>query len=29
MPYTEEQLRSAVDAVFDEYDSDKNGTLDS
>lgn len=28
MSYTEAQLKSAVDAVFDQYDKDKNGTLD-
>lgn len=26
--YTDDQLRSAVDAVFDRYDSDKSGSLD-
>ena len=29
MPYTEDQLRQAVDAVFNQFDADKSGFLDS
>lgn len=29
MSYSEDQLRQAVDAVFAQYDKDKNGTLES
>lgn len=28
MPYTEEQLRAAVDAVFSQFDKDNSGTLE-
>lgn len=28
MPYSEQQLRDAVDAVFTAYDKDNSGTLD-
>lgn len=28
MSYSEEQLRSAVDAVFSKFDADKSGTLE-
>lgn len=29
MPYTEEQLRAAVDAVFTQFDKDNSGTLEA
>ena len=29
MPYTDDQLRQAVDAVFNQFDADKSGFLDS
>lgn len=29
MSYTEEDLRNAVNAVFDAYDKDKSGTLEA
>ena len=29
MSYSDQQLREAVDAVFGQFDADKNGTLDS
>ena len=29
MSYSDEQLRNAVNAVFDAYDTDKSGTLES
>ena len=29
MSYNEEQLKKAVDAVFDKYDTDKSNSLDS
>lgn len=29
MSYSDDDLRSAVDAVFDIYDKDKSGSLDS
>ncbi len=28
MPYTDDQLRQAVDAVFNQFDADKSGLLD-
>jgi hypothetical protein len=28
MPYTDQQLRDAVDAVFDAFDTDKSNSLD-
>ena len=28
MSYTDQQIRQAVDAVFDKFDTDKNGSLD-
>ena len=29
MVYTDDQIRQAVDAVFDKFDTDKNGSLDA
>lgn len=29
MPYTDEQIKQAVDAVFATYDTDKNNSLDA
>lgn len=29
MSYSDQQLRDAVDAVFDQFDADHSGTLDS
>lgn len=29
MPYTEAQLKEAVDAVFDAFDTDKSQSLDA
>ena len=29
MSYNEEQLKKAVDAVFDKYDTDKSNSLDA
>lgn len=29
MPYTDQDLRNAVDAIFTSYDKDNSGTLDS
>lgn len=29
MSYTEQQLKDAVDAVFQQFDKDNSGTLDS
>ena len=29
MVYTDDQIRQAVDGVFDKFDTDKNGSLDA